>query len=101
MLLTITSTAPPATDLGYLLHKNPAKVQTYPLTFGSAHVYYPEASAERCTAALLLDVDPVGLVRDRKGPTGDGGRFDQYVNDRPYVASSFLSVAIAQVYGSL
>ncbi|HVK11619.1 MAG TPA: 3' terminal RNA ribose 2'-O-methyltransferase Hen1 [Gemmataceae bacterium] len=100
MLLTITSTAPPATDLGYLLHKNPAKVQTYPLTFGAAHVYYPEATAERCTAALLLDVDPVGLVRDRKGPGGEGGRFDQYVNDRPYVASSFLSVAIAQVYGS-
>lgn len=100
MLLTITSTAVPATDLGFLLHKNPAKVQTFPLTFGSAHVYYPEATSARCTAALLLDVDPVGLVRDRRGPDGDGGRFDQYVNDRPYVASSFMSVAIAQVYGS-
>src|SRR4051812_11550419 len=92
MLLTITSTAAPATDLGYLLHKNPARVQSFPLAFGTAHVYYPDAAADRCTAALLLDVDPVALVRDRD--------FDQYVSDRPYAASSFLSVAIAQVYGS-
>jgi 3' terminal RNA ribose 2'-O-methyltransferase Hen1 len=100
MLLTITSTAPLATDLGYLLHKNPSKVQSFPLAFGAAHVYYPEATAERCTAALLLDVDPVGLVRNRQGPAGEGGLLDQYVNDRPYAASSLLSVAIAQVYGS-
>jgi 3' terminal RNA ribose 2'-O-methyltransferase Hen1 len=100
MLLTITTTRPPATDLGYLLHKNPARSQSFPLSFGQVHVFYPEASAERCTAALLLDVDPVGLVRERRGPSGEGGRLDQYVNDRPYVASSFLSVAIAQVYGS-
>jgi len=93
MLLTITSTAAPATDLGYLLHKNPARVQAFPLAFGTAHVYYPEATSDRCTAALVLDVDPVSLVRDHN-------QFDQYVNDRPYAASSFLSVAIAQVYGS-
>ncbi|HEY0762275.1 MAG TPA: 3' terminal RNA ribose 2'-O-methyltransferase Hen1 [Pyrinomonadaceae bacterium] len=100
MLLTITSTHAPATDLGYLLHKNPAKVQSFPLSFGQAHVFYPEATNERCTAALLLDVDPVGLVRNRRGPSGDGGTLDQYVNDRPYVASSFISVAIARVFGS-
>lgn len=100
MLLTITSTHAPATDLGYLLHKNPAKVQSFPLSFGHAHVFYPEATDERCTAALLLDVDPVGLVRNRRGPSGDGGTLDQYVNDRPYVASSFISVAIARVFGS-
>ncbi len=100
MLLTITLNAAPATDLGYLLHKNPAKVQSFPLTFGTAHVYYPEATAERCTAALLLDVDSIALVRDRKGPSGEGGLLDQYVNDRPYAASSFLSVAISQIYGS-
>ena len=100
MLLTITSTHAPATDLGYLLHKNPAKVQSFPLSFGQAHVFYPEATSERCTAALLLDVDPVGLVRNRRGPSGEGGTLDQYVNDRPYVASSFLSVAIARVLGS-
>ena len=100
MLLTITNTQPPATDLGYLLHKNPARVQTFDLTFGQAHVFYPEARDERCTAALLLDVDPVGLVRKRRGPAGEGGALEQYVNDRPYVASSFLSVAISQVFGS-
>src|SRR6185503_7964486 len=100
MLLTITSTNAPATDLGYLLHKNPSRLQSFPLSFGHAHVFYPEATNERCTAALLLDVDPVGLVRNRRGPSGEGGTLDQYVNDRPYVASSFLSVAIARVLGS-
>lgn len=96
MLLTITTTYQPATDLGYLLHKHPDRVQSFPLSFGQAHVFYPEAAAERCTAALLLDVDPVRLVRKQ----GGGFALAQYVNDRPYVASSFLSVAIAQVYSS-
>jgi 3' terminal RNA ribose 2'-O-methyltransferase Hen1 len=99
MLLTVTTTHRPATDLGYLLHKNPGRVQSFPLAFGQAHVFYPEAGAERCTAALLLDVDPVGLVRGRRGE-GEGGLLAQYVNDRPYVASSFFSVALAQVFGS-
>jgi len=100
MLLTITNTLAPATDLGYLLHKNPDRVQSFSLSFGKAHVFYPEASLERCTAALLLDVDPVGLVRGRRGPSGDGGALEQYVNDRPYVASSFMSVAMARVFAS-
>jgi 3' terminal RNA ribose 2'-O-methyltransferase Hen1 len=95
MLLTIATTHSPATDLGYLLHKHPDKLQSFSLSFGQAHVFYPEASLESCTAALLLDIDPVGLVR-KKGIEG----LEQYVNDRPYVASSFLSVAIAQVFGS-
>src|SRR5437773_3624344 len=98
MLLTITNTNRPATDLGYLLHKNPARLQSFDLSFGQAHVFYPEATAERCTAALLLDVDPVGLVRGRG--RGSGQTLEQYVNDRPYVASSFLSVAISQVFAS-
>src|SRR5438309_1617760 len=100
MLLTITNTKPPATDLGYLLHKNPSRVQSFELSFGKAHVFYPEATENRCVAALLLDVDPVGLVRSRRGPAGEGGLLDQYVNDRPYVASSFMSVAIARVFAS-
>src|SRR5947207_7480120 len=100
MLLTITTTHAPATDLGYLLHKNPARLQSFPLSFGQAHVFYPEATPERCTAALVLDVDPIGLVRNRRGPAGDRHSLEQYVNDRPYVASSFLSVAIAQVFAS-
>ena len=96
MLLTITTTYQPATDLGYLLHKHPERIQSFSLSFGRAHVFYSEASAERCTAALLLDVDPVSLVR---GPRGSA-TLEQYVNDRPYVASSFLSVAIADVFGT-
>lgn len=100
MLLTLTTTHIPATDLGFLLHKNPARAQSFDLSFGQAHVFYPEATAERCTAALLLDVDPVALVRGQQGRGGEGRTLAQYVNDRPYVASSFLSVAIAQVLGS-
>lgn len=100
MLLTITTTHSPATDLGFLLHKNPARPQVFELAFGAAHVFYPEADAGRCTAALMLNVDPVGLVRNRRGPAGEGFALEQYVNDRPYAANSFLSVAIAQVFGS-
>ena len=100
MLLIISTTHAPATDLGYLLHKNPARAQSFVLSFGHAHVFYPEATPEKCTAALLLDVDPVALVRGQKGKPGEGRTLAQYVNDRPYVASSFLSVAIAQVFGT-
>jgi|SRR5665213_275454 len=84
MLLTLTTTHQPATDLGYLLRKNPARPQSFDLSFGRAHVFYPEASNERCTVALLVEVDPVGLVRNRRGPSGEGGALEQYVNDRPY-----------------
>jgi len=99
MLLTITTTHRPATDLGYLLHKNPARCRSIDLSFGRAHVFYPEATVKRCTAALLLDVDPVGLVRNRRGPAG-GWSLAQYVNDRPYVASSFMSVALSRLFGT-
>jgi 3' terminal RNA ribose 2'-O-methyltransferase Hen1 len=97
MLLSLTTTHRPATDLGYLLHKHPDRFQSYELSFGKAHVFYTEADTNRCTACLLLDVDPVGIVR---GKGASEGLLSQYVNDRPYVASSFLSVAISQVYGS-
>ena len=99
MLLTLTCEARPgldATDLGYLLHKNPANVLRETRWFGDILVFYPESDANRCTAALLLQIDPVGLIRGRQRATG----IDQYVNDRPYVASSLLSVAIAEVFGS-
>ena len=97
MLLTITTTHRPATDLGYLLHKHPDRCQAYDLSFGRAHVFYTEATDDRCSACLVLDVDPVGIVR---GKGSAEGLLSQYVNDRPYAASSFLSVAISQVYGS-
>ena len=96
VILTITTTHEPATDLGYLLHKHPERTQSFDLTFGKAHVFYPEATAERCTAALLLDVDSVGLVRGPKS----GATLFEYVSDRPYVASSFMSVAISRVFGT-
>ncbi len=97
MLLQLSTTHFPATDLGYLLGKNPARLQTFQLSFGQAHVFYPEATPEKCTAALMLDVDSVALVR---GKNGGDGPLAQYVNDRPYSANSFLSVAIAQVFRS-
>ncbi len=99
MLLTIRTTHQPAEDLGYLLHKHPARVQSFDLAFGRAHIFYPELTPEACTAALLLEVDPVRLVRGGPSAQADG-LLAQYVNDRPYVASSFLSVAIAQVLRS-
>jgi 3' terminal RNA ribose 2'-O-methyltransferase Hen1 len=97
MLLTITTSHYPATDLGYLLHKHPAKVQAVPILNGNAHIFYPQANENVCTAALLLDIDPVALVRSK-----EAGRFslDQYVNDRPYISASFMSVAIAQAYST-
>ncbi len=98
MLLTLSTTHQPATDLGYLLGKNPARVQSFDLAYGTAHVFYPVATPERCTAVLALDVDPIGLVRGRR--PGETGSIAEYVNDRPYVASSLLSVAIAQVFSS-
>ena len=98
MLLKITTTHRPARDLGYLLHKHPDNVQCFEQSFGAAHVFYPEASDERCTAALLLDVDPIKLTRRQRGQSDFA--LQPYVNDRPYVASSFLSVAIAGVYGT-
>lgn len=100
MLLLLTTTHRPATDLGYLLHKHPERLHHVDLPFGAVHVFFPEASEERCTAAVLLDVNAVELVRRRSGPEGEAGLFARYVNDRPYATSSFLSVAIARALGS-
>ncbi len=97
MLLTITTTLDQATDLGFLLHKHPDRVQRFEQSFGTAHVFYPEADERRCTAALLLDVDPVKLVRTRGKGTPDFS-LGQYVNDRPYAASSLLASAMANVF---
>jgi 3' terminal RNA ribose 2'-O-methyltransferase Hen1 len=99
VLLTISTTHQPATDLGYLLHKNPARLQTEELSFGKAYVFYPDASSDICTAALLIEIDPVALVRGR-GPAGEGGQLEQYVNDRPYAANSFLSVALGRIFST-
>ncbi|MEV0620635.1 3' terminal RNA ribose 2'-O-methyltransferase Hen1 [Nonomuraea sp. NPDC050404] len=97
MLLTITTTAKPATDLGFLLHKHPERVQEFSQSFGMATVFYPEAGEERCTAALMLEVDPIALVRSR-GKHSPDFSLSQYVNDRPYAASSLMAVALADVF---
>lgn len=96
MLLTISTTHGPARDLGYLLGKHPDRTQTFTLAHGTAHVCFPEATDERCTVALILDIDPVGLVRRPEGD--DAFALLQYTNDRPYVASSFTSVAIGRIF---
>jgi len=94
MILTLSTTYQPATDLGYLLHKNPARVHEMETGYGRAIGFFPVAREDLAKYALVLDIDPVALVRgtsrDHSGPMA------QYVNDRPYVASSFLSVAIAK-----
>lgn len=86
-------------DLGFLLHKHPDKVQEFELSYGKAHVFYPELTEKHCTASLLVEVDPIKLVRSFKGPISNR-QLEQYVNDRPYVANSFLSVAITKIFRS-
>jgi hypothetical protein len=101
VLLTLTTTHRPATDLGYLLHKHPDRVRSIDVAFGTAHAFFPEATEDRCTAALLLDVDPIGLVRGRKGRSQqEAFSLGQYVNDRPYAASSLLSVALKSLFAT-
>ena len=97
MLLTITTTRAPATDLGDLLGKHPGRAQSFDLSFGRAHVFFPEASDQRCTAALLLDVDPVALVGT--GRSDDAFALAETAHDRPYVATSHLCIAISRVFG--
>jgi 3' terminal RNA ribose 2'-O-methyltransferase Hen1 len=93
MLLSITNAAQPATDLGFLLHKNPANLNSVELSFGKAYVFYTDASPERCTACLLLEIDPVELVRGAQ-------QLEDYVNDRPYVSSSYVTVALGRAFGT-
>ncbi|MEU6072390.1 3' terminal RNA ribose 2'-O-methyltransferase Hen1 [Micromonospora sp. NPDC047074] len=107
MLLTLTTTHQPATDLGHLLVKHPDRAHSFDVPVGTAHVFYPEAGEQRCTAALLLDVDPLRLAgaqgrgRGRQqAPTPDSFTLGRYVNDRPYAASSLLSSALSRVYRS-
>ena len=98
MLLTITYDGTNTQDLGYLLHKNPYKFQKYELNIGTAFVFYPEVTDKRTTAALLLDIYPTELSKGRfaaKKP----GLFD-YLNDRPYTSSSFMSTALNRVFGT-
>src|SRR5262249_28582315 len=91
VLLTVTTTHEPATDLGYLLVKHPDRVHRVELPLGTATVCYPEASPRRCTAALLLEVE----LNPR---TSDAFGLGRYVNDRSYAASSLLASALNRVF---
>lgn len=100
MLLTITAEGENAAALSFLLHKHPDKLQQVELSVGSAYIFYPECGKEKVTAALLLDIDPIGMVRNAKNFAGKDFLLGQYVNDRPYVASSFMSSAISKAFSS-
>jgi 3' terminal RNA ribose 2'-O-methyltransferase Hen1 len=100
VLVTLSTTHVPATDLGYLLAKHPDKVQRFTVSTGTAHVFYPQVDEHRCTVALLLEVDPVALVRGARAVSGESAPLAQHVNDRPYAASSLLAVALGKVFSS-
>jgi 3' terminal RNA ribose 2'-O-methyltransferase Hen1 len=89
---------PDATDLGFLLHKHPGKAQSFEVAGGTAHVVWPEASSDRSTVALVLEVDPIALVRTKGNRGEEGFTLAQYVNDKPYAASSMLAVALGKVF---
>lgn len=100
MLLTISTTRKPATDLGYLLHKHPDRLQEVQLSMGKAHIFYPEANENKTTIALLLEIDPINMVRKARVLSGREFALGHYVNDRPYVASSFMSVALSKAFST-
>jgi 3' terminal RNA ribose 2'-O-methyltransferase Hen1 len=100
MILNISTIYKPATDLGYLLHKHPDKFQTLELSVGKVHIFYPEKSEEKTTVSVLLDIDPIDMVRGTRNLGSDGFALGHYVNDRPYVASSFMSVALSAAFSS-
>jgi 3' terminal RNA ribose 2'-O-methyltransferase Hen1 len=99
LILTIATSHAPATDLGYLLHKNPAGHHAAELSVGTAHVIFPVADAAWCQAAVVLDIDPVGLVRRGRSERPQFS-LARYITDRPYVASSFMSVALGRLFAT-
>ncbi|HEU0028886.1 MAG TPA: 3' terminal RNA ribose 2'-O-methyltransferase Hen1 [Ktedonobacterales bacterium] len=96
MLLTLTRHAPNAADIGYVLGKNPASVFQREFSGGVVWAFYPEVSDEHVTIALVTEIDPIALVRGPAPLTHLG----QYINDRPYVASSLTSVALRVAFSS-
>lgn len=99
MLFTLSTTQEPATDFSYLLHKNPNRLHEVNIAQGKALLFYPEAHEARCTFAMTLDIDAVSLVRGSINSQA-GGLLDQYVNDRPYAMSSFMTVAMGRALGT-
>ncbi|WP_144753249.1 3' terminal RNA ribose 2'-O-methyltransferase Hen1 [Curtobacterium pusillum] len=99
MLVTLSTRGEAAPDLSHLLHKHPGRAQSFDLSVGTAHVFYPADTAEVCTAALLLEIDAVALARSKRYGA-DAQALSRYVNDRPYVSTSMLALAIGQVFRS-
>src|SRR5262245_57118435 len=86
MLLTITNTTPPAADLARRLHREPGRSHAVEVPTGRAHLFFPEATAERCTAAVLLDIDPLA---EAAGPPPLA---------RAYTASALLGLAVVRLF---
>jgi hypothetical protein len=63
MLLTFTTTHRPATGLGFLLRKNPARVQRFTRPFGEA----PTLDAPRPTAVFSLGETADDPPHSRRG----------------------------------
>jgi 3' terminal RNA ribose 2'-O-methyltransferase Hen1 len=99
VLVTLSTRGEAAPDLSHLLHKHPGRAQSFDLSVGTAHVFYPADTAEVCTAALLLEIDAVALARSKRYGA-DAQALSRYVNDRPYVSTSMLALAIGQVFRS-
>jgi hypothetical protein len=74
MLLTITNTTAPTDDLGFLLHKHPARCQHFDLAFGQAHVFYPEAAS--CRFRRTVRFLPGGTDDPEVGPPTQMGVFE-------------------------
>ncbi len=89
-----------ASDLGFLLHKNPNRVHEFDLSFGQGYVFYPVANDKECTATIFQALDGIDLVRNFNGPKGLSRQLSQYVNDRPFTINSFFSVAISRLFGT-
>ena len=101
MQVEITLEAPPhasysARDLGFLLGKHPDRLFERDLSVGKAVVFYTAATPSRTSAVLYLEVDPISLVRGQH--RNARGLIANYVNQRPYVANSLLSVAIGRAF---
>ena len=57
-----------------------------------------DSGGYKTTVALLLEINHINLVRGKEGNFSNG--LFEYINDRPYVSSSFLSTAITKVFGT-
>lgn len=96
MLLSITTTTRPATDLGWILAKHPDRTHSTRTSHGWAHVFFPEVSEERTTCALVVEANENAPARH---PPSAAPALERYLHDRAYATSSDLAVAIAKVFG--